>query len=481
MLLNSLAFFLLLPVALFIFYNCKGYSRIVFLYLISLGWIMSYNISSLVFLLFFNTSNYYAALGIGGKRLSYGTRKIVYSISQLLNITGFLFINKIPGNFFLENTNSGVAGFNTGAVLIAAGLGFYSLQNIGYLMDVNKKRTVPEPDYLLYSLYNMLFMRLNSGPIMLYNDFSKQFAAVKQPIKSESLNKGFQRILLGLIKKIVLADRLMPLVAATFESGRHSAAFATWLGVLMFLVQLYFDFSGYMDLAIGTGNLFGIALKENFNLPLRATSITLFWRKWHISLMDWLSKYVFYPVNYRFRKHPKIATPIAIATTFLVSGIWHGAGITFMVYACFHFLMVLFEYATKTSRARFINSIGTKLGTYAGRAITILLVGFSLVFFRAGTMENAFQIIYSLFDLRHLFDNSVSWSTWLINGGTDIEATFNIRACIAMSVLLLVFEKKINQMANAGKWNPAFIISSLILIIVWGVLGNSQRFIYLQF
>lgn len=480
MLLHSLIYFITLPLLVCIYYALPVQRRFSFLFLISLVWIGAYNLSSLVSMLALSVLNYSIALQFP---LLHGSskRNFLFYFTQLINVLSLLFLNRVAFYNNLGDVNLW-NHFSVDTALFALGINYYGLQQIGYLIDVYKKRMAPEPDFTKYALYNSLVFKISAGPILKYGEYKNSFFQAFS-YNEENIASGIHRILLGVFKKTVLADRLAPIAADIYDiPTNHLPAASAWFGIAAFFVQLYFDFSGYIDIALGSARLFGITLKENFNLPFRAISISDFWRRWHISLMDWLGNYVFFPVMFRLKKQPKLGTGVAIAATFLISGLWHGVGITFLVYACLHIAYMLIEFYTASWRKKYLPAANSSRFFHWGYAgFVFMLISFSLVFFRAGTIDNAARIIKYLFDVNFIFDSKIGWLQWLINGGGNFEIVFNHRITICLVVVYLFWEKYTLPYLNAKKLSIWFIVLVLVLVVFFGAFGSVQRFIYLQF
>ncbi|HZF66106.1 MAG TPA: MBOAT family O-acyltransferase, partial [Chitinophagaceae bacterium] len=337
-------------------------------------------------------------------------------------------------------------------------------------------------NFVHFLLFNSFFPKVSLGPIMRYQEFIGQLNNVRGKMAiPEDCIKGVNRILLGLFKKLVLADRLSAITTPFYDSPITISGANAWVAVLLFLLQLYFDFSGYMDLAMGSAHLFGFKLKENFNLPLRSISISDFWRRWHISLVDWLTIYIYYPINFHFRRYKQKATVLAIVVTFFLSGLWHGWGFTFICYALLHALYILIEVTFKRNPGSAIRFLPGRWNRALNYTTVFLLVALSLIFFRSPSIDKAVHIFQYLFNFTHFINPDVSWSSWLINGGANIEVTFNNRLSIVLSMLFILYERTINKTANTSRFNFKYLFIFIAAIVLFGAFGSTQRFIYLQF
>jgi alginate O-acetyltransferase complex protein AlgI len=225
---------------------------------------------------------------------------IVGIFVNILAIVAFNYIGYFNKNL---SVNIQEVNFSINAFILAIGFSFYSIQHIAYLIDIRKNKIKPETNYLHFLFCSTYFPKLISGPVTKYQELTGY--AGQNDLDKKLFFSGFNRFLLGLFKKLVIADSLAPSIHSVFDFNNEYPGLTILTGGLLFTIQLYFDFSGYSDMAIGVSNMLGIKLPENFNLPLRATSIGDFWRKWHMSLIRFFTEYIFYPVSYSFQKKEK--------------------------------------------------------------------------------------------------------------------------------------------------------------------------------
>jgi alginate O-acetyltransferase complex protein AlgI len=371
------------------------------------------------------------------------------------------------------------AGFRTDSFLFAVGFSFYTLQHIGYLIDIYKGRAQAERSFIDFLLYSAFFAKFNSGPLEKANALLSQ---MEKPEADEAdLATGIQRILLGFFKKMLLADRLAPIVGQVFGDQDQLGSVVTAAGICLFTIQLYFDFSAYSDIALGSARIFGIRLMENFNFPFSATSVSEFWRRWHISLINWFTGYIYYPLVFRFRKYGKAAVIAGIACTFLLSGIWHGIGKTFLVWSLLHATYLSYEALTKNTRVGWSARRNPFLYRYASMILTFALVCFSNLFFRADNLGQASVLLHEL--AKTPFAHEGFWEGFIavLAGGGYQEALFNFWITLVLVASFLVFEKGIVRRFATGLINYRQLIFLLILIFVFGIFKKADYFIYLQF
>ncbi|MCW3104030.1 MAG: hypothetical protein JWO09_2470 [Bacteroidetes bacterium] len=445
--------------------------RSFFLLFCSLAFIGYYNIESLLAVLVFSLFTFYISRNIRGNRL-------LYIAGILLNAYAVIMFNYFFATRQGFDFSYAAISFNVNSFIIALGLSFYALQNISYLTEVYFGRWQPELSFKNFVLYNSFFPKVVSGPVMLPREFMPQID--RNVITHERLAAGFNRFLLGLFKKMVLADRLAPAVHSIFDFGDANCGLTTLAGAYLFTIQLYFDFSGYTDMALGIAKMLGYDLKENFNLPLRASSVSEFWRRWHISLISWFTAYVYYPLVYRLRSYKKAAAVAGILATFLISGIWHGIGITFFLWACCHIAYLCFELLTKRMRSGLSEKPSYLFYKLAGIFIVFNAVSFSNIFFRSGSLSSALLMIKSLFSDFFPAGWLHDFIAPLAVGGHQVDE-FNFYISIFMAAAFLLFERRINRIANSGGFSFYYTTACVLLIFLLGIFSNGERFIYMQF
>ena len=270
------------------------------------------------------------------------------------------------------------------------GISFYTFHHISYVVDIyrGERRALRNP--VSFITYIAMFPQLIAGPIVRYHEIAVQLPQVRTH-RLDDIAAGFPRFALGLVKKAVVADSLSPLVNACFQTPAHDMTFGiAWLGAVGYTIQLFFDFSGYSDMAIGLGRMLGFRLPENFARPYSSTTITEFWRRWHMSLSRWFRDYVYIPLGGNRRGMARTYRNLVIV--FVLVGFWHGANWTFLAWGLYHGMLLVIERATgwKGQPAGQIARIGR-------RALTMLLVVIGWVFFRAANIGDALVMIGHMF------------------------------------------------------------------------------------
>jgi alginate O-acetyltransferase complex protein AlgI len=263
-------------------------------------------------------------------------------ISTLIFNLGLLCTFKYA-DFFIENVNFLLgSSFKAPGLILPIGISFYTFQTISYTIDVYNGKVKAQRSFLNFLTFVTLFPQLVAGPIVRYSIIQNQLS--KRQVSWDGFNKGVERFCKGLFKKVAIANTAGAIANQLLDKDIQSITFfGGWMGLIIFGLQVYYDFSGYSDMAIGLGKIFGFDFNENFNHPYTAKSITDFWRKWHMSLSTWLSDYIFTPIMIRFRDHRLASLIIATTTTFFVSGLWHGASWNFVLWGLYFGFWVLFE------------------------------------------------------------------------------------------------------------------------------------------
>lgn len=264
------------------------------------------------------------------------------------------------------------------------GISFFTFHHISYVVDVYRRSRPAQRSPLQFIVYIAMFPQLVAGPIVRYHEIADQLGDTDRN-RLDDFAAGFPRFALGLAKKVVVADTVAPIADAAFASGTDMTTATAWLGALAFTVQIYFDFSGYSDMAIGLATMIGFRLPENFNRPYSAASITDFWRRWHMSLSRWFRDYVYIPLG--GNRSGSLNTYRNLIIIFVLCGFWHGANWTFLVWGMYHGMLLVIERLTGLDRG----------GSIVQRAITLLLVVVGWVFFRAASLTEALQVLKHMF------------------------------------------------------------------------------------
>ena len=378
-------------------------------------------------------------------------------------------------NFFVDNVNALFAALGLGAmawtkVLLPIGISFFSFQSVTYAVDVYRGESRPMRRVADYVLYIIMFPQLIAGPIVRYNDIADQIEAERR-IRWDECLQGFYRFTIGLAKKVLIADVLGRTVdVALAGSIADMNTPVAWMTIAAYTMQLYFDFSGYSDMAIGLGRIMGFRFPENFDNPYVSASVTEFWRRWHITLGTFMRNYLYIPLG--GNRKGKARTYINLWVVFLLSGLWHGAGWNFVIWGAYHGLFLVVErmagWGTKTSdRRRPLRVLLT---------MTVVMVGWA--FFRIDDMGLCMQFISRLF----CFDFS-----GLATVDPQYAATLVLALLFAFCTLL-PGGKKLHELAfntnYRGCWHiAAWVAAMLLFYFSVGALAATDfsPFIYFRF
>ena len=446
MLFNSYAFiFLFLPTVLLGFHwiGKQGHHRIAIAWLVGASlffygwWNPAYLGLILVSILF----NYAVGVSLGGAPKHPHKKPIlILGVAANLGMLGYFKY----ANFFVDNLNN-IAGTDIvlEQIILPLAISFFTFQQIAYLVDAWRGET-KEYNFLHYCLFVTFFPQLIAGPIVHHKEMLPQFAKdVVYKLRSKHLAIGLTIFAIGLFKKVVLADGISFYASPVFDAAEAGVVLTfveAWGGALAYTFQLYFDFSGYSDMAIGIARMFGIRLPLNFNSPYKATSIIDFWRKWHITLSRFLKDYLYIPLGgSRQGKSRRYAN---LMITMVLGGLWHGAGWTFVLWGALHGFYLIINHSW---RAIFKNKLKTKLGTLFAWIFTFVAVVISWVPFRAETIEGSGNILKSMAGV-----NGISLPVFL-------EEVF-INYGLSFSDGIFTFD---------GMFNNALFIGSNFFVIIW--------------
>jgi D-alanyl-lipoteichoic acid acyltransferase DltB (MBOAT superfamily) len=345
-------------------------------------------------------------------------------------------------NFFLESFLDAFTLFgtqiqaNTLNIILPVGISFYTFQTLSYSIDVYKRKLKPTHDFIAFSAFVSFFPQLVAGPIERATNLLPQFLS-KRTFNYQKAVDGMRQILWGLFKKMVVADNCAELTNQIFGSHQSQSGSVLILGAVFFAFQIYGDFSGYSDIAIGTARLFGVDLKRNFNFPYLSRDIAEFWRRWHISLTTWFRDYLYIPLGgSRVSKNKIIRNTLVI---FLVSGFWHGANWTFIAWGLYHALLFLPLILLNKNRNKLDtigqNRIFPRTTEFLQVLLTFALVSFGWIFFRAENIQQAFEYISRIFSFETGYFNL---STMMSGVGT--LSNFTILFSFISVVVLIVVE-----------------------------------------
>jgi len=358
-------------------------------------------------------------------------------------------------------------------MLLPIGLSFHTFQAMSYTIEVYRGNFKPERHFGIYALYVMFYPQLVAGPIERPQNILPQFHE-KKYFNYDRVISGLKLMLYGFFKKIVISDRLSIYVDSVYKTPDAHHGFQVIIAVFFFAFQIYCDFSGYTDIARGAARVMGFELMKNFDYPFTSKSITEYWRRWHISLSTWFNDYLFTPIVINKRDWGKASVVFALFVTFFISGLWHGAGWTFIVWGLLHAVASTYEFLTKKFRIKMSKTIPASIYGPLSVGLVFLFLLFSWIFFRANNIQDAFTIIKnSLIDLKN-------------TTGAFYDKRYHFLLILCFILLESIWRKKDELKTSFYGMNlkPALQLSyySILFwfIIIWGVFDN-KSFIYFQF
>lgn len=513
---NSFEFiFFFLPITLFVFFQIgkRNYRRaaalwLVFCSLFFYGW---WNPAYLSLILFSTLFNYTFGVMLG-RPASQHVRKILLAMGVTVDL-GILFYFKYA-HFFVEQVNSVFATqYPFEKLILPLGISFFTFQKIAYLVDAYR-REVGEYNFLHYCLFVTFFPQLLAGPIVHHKEIMPQFSKdAVYKFNYEHLSLGVTLFTLGLFKKVMFADAVAVYATPVFHAAQGKVAitfFEAWGGALAYTLQLYFDFSGYSDMAIGLAYMFGITLPLNFNSPYQATSIIEFWRRWHITLSRFLRDYLYIALG--GNRKGSARRYLNLFLTMLLGGVWHGAGWTFIVWGMLHGIYLIINHAWIKVRKDLLQW-NEKVGIverFAAWGLTLYAIIVGWVYFRSDSIEGANRIVKTMFGLNGISLPSGleaklgSYAAWLhpfgvsfngMFGGSEANFGEGVIWIIGLTVIVLVFPNSsaikefirgINAGPARGEFRPVpLILSAVIVSILFFVsisnLMNISEFLYFNF
>ncbi len=404
MLFNSIDYLFFFPLVLLIYFVLPKKIRYLWLLAASYYFYACWNAKYALLMLFSTAVTYASGLLIAAshKRGKAGQKKLWVALSFLINL-GILAVFKY-GGFFAENVNALLASLGLSGrigapdVLLPVGISFYTFQALSYTMDTYRGQIDAERNFFVYALYVSFFPQLVAGPI---ERSAKLLPQIKQPrtFKVENARRGLLLIAWGLLMKVVIADNIAPIVTRIYGDYASYAGSEIALATVLFAFQIYCDFAGYSAIAIGSAKVLDVDLMRNFNQPYLACTIRDFWRRWHLSLTTWFTDYLYIPLGGNRRGKARKALNVMIV--FLVSGLWHGANWTFVVWGAANGLLMLVDEATQGLREKLRAALkipaGARWVQWLGRLATFCAVCCLWVFFRAQTLSEAFAIFGRIF------------------------------------------------------------------------------------
>ena len=472
---NSVHFLIFFPIVVLGYFVVPKKIKNLWLLIASYYFYMSWKPVYALLIFFSTLSTYLRGLAIDKSKSKAGA-KAVLAVNIIINIAILFYFKYF--NFFIEIITSLVPGLQlqqNNNLLAVVGISFYTFQSLGYSIDVYRKKVPAEKNFLTYALFVSFFPQLVAGPIERSENLLPQ---LKKTYKFDynRVTDGLVLMAWGFFKKMVIADGCGKIVDIVFDNISSYGGLRFMIAAVLFAFQIYGDFSGYSDIAIGAANVIGIKLMKNFDHPYFAQNPVDFWRRWHISLSGWFMDYVYIPLG--GSRKGKLRTAFNLMVTFLVSGLWHGANLTYVVWGGINGLYnIIYRFMPKPkNKIKWLEPLKI-LGTF-------LLVDFSWIFFRAANLSDAVYIVKNLGGVipglltKGALTARLESVSFFSNNGVSLVC------CLLFMLAVEMWENKssIVEKINNAKWPVrwAFYYAVALLILFFGNFGKS-RFIYFQF
>jgi len=470
MLFNSFEFALFATSVFALYWLLKLRGQNVLLLVASYLFYCAWDWRFLSLLIFQSLVDYVAGLGIG-RNSDERVRKRYLIAAISINLL-LLAIFKYFG-FFIESAIGFLGWFGLEPnpplleILLPIGISFYTFQSITYSFDVYRRRLEPTRNLLNYALFVAYFPHMIAGPIQKANHLLPQIERPRSLPSGEQLRSGLFLILMGLFKKVAIADSAARVVNETFDAGSSAGSATLFIGMVAFALQIYGDFAGYSDCARGVSRLFGIELTRNFEQPYLSRNITEFWRTWHISLSTWLHDYLYVPLGGNQRG--KLRTYMNLLITMLLGGLWHGASWTFVIWGGMHGLLLAAHRAIGGYAARGRPTM-PRFRDVPWVLLTFVTVSVLWIFFRAETLTQATDYLAGMFSF--------------VSGPVNLDHVILI-VLSALAILVLdIGQRMTNDHSVVLRWRPVLRGATCALLLLGIVLwsgGEAQPFIYFQF
>lgn len=436
----------------------------------------------LFFLIAISVFNFYLGIAIE-KAHNLKKRRLLLYIGVFQGIGGLAVLKYF--NFFIDSFNQAFQFFSINTnlqtinILVPLGVSFYTFRTVGYLLDIDKTKIKATTDLVVFLNYVSFFPSLLSGPIDRAKYFIPQLQKKRIFDYSHAID-GLRQILWGLFKKVVIADNCAIFVNQIFDDYQSLPGSTLLLGAFLNTIQIYADFSGYSDMAIGFSRLLGFNITKNFDFPFFAQNIAEFWRKWHISLTSWLTEYLFTPLSITFRNYGKLGLILSILINFTIIGIWHGANWTYILFGflhgCFFIPLILrgtMNKKIKSSKYKLIPSFKE----FVNMLLTFSLLMLTLIIFSSETITNAFNYFQGLF-------STSLFSIPTIPAG-NLNTLIILMMCLVMLLLEWLGREQEYAIAQLGvKWYKPMrwiMYYAIVLTIIYFQDSRGQQFIYFQF
>ncbi len=487
---NSAEFLIFYPVVLLLHFLLPMKVRWIALLAVSYYFYMTWN-PSLIFLILFTTAVSWGCSLVIEKSQKKATQRLCLVVTLVICL-GVLFFFKYY-NFLASSVSALMTLFGAPStdftlnLILPVGISFYTFQTLSYAIDVYRGRIRTERHFGYYALFVSFFPQLVAGPIERPENLLPQLRT-KQYWNNADAAAGLKRMLVGFFKKVVVADLFAVYVNAVYNDVSNASAVSVILASVMFAVQIYCDFSGYTDIAIGCARVMGIRLMQNFDVPYTARSIKEFWNRWHISLSTWFRDYLYFPLG--GSRCAKWKHLMNLMIVFLVSGLWHGAAWTFVIWGFLHGAYQVVGILTKNTREDLCKKLGINRETKAYHAwqtiCTFVLVTFAWIFFRANSMADLGILMTKLF---------TAWSVPLTDVFAGMGLDLRGAAISVLSVIVLIFLDRLVKHdevpeSDGSLKSTAAVDRGKAIVLTWAIAvawlallagDGASSFIYFQF
>ncbi|MDQ5955618.1 MAG: alginate O-acetyltransferase complex protein AlgI [Patescibacteria group bacterium] len=490
MLFNSFSFLIFFPLVAIGYWILPARFRVLWLLVASCYFYMAFVPAFVLILFGLITVDFFLGQAIEKQQ---GHKRLVYLVLSVCANIGVLFFFKYF-NFFTHNV-AALAQFlhfqyapTLLSIALPLGLSFHVFQSLSYVIEVYRGRYRAEKNYLTYALYVMFFPQLVAGPIERPQHLLPQLH-LTHTFDATRARRGLERMLWGFFKKLVIADQIAQVINPLFANPSSEGPVLIFMAAA-FTYQLYCDFSGYADIAVGSAMVLGFELTENFNRPFAAVSVADFWRRWHISLSNWLKDYLYYPLALGWGKVSKVRLYASLFITFVLIGLWHGANWTFVVMGTMHGTYLVVGSITEKWRNRFADAIGFSKFPRLRRAwqiaIVFMLVTLSFIFFRAPSVTQAwFMVTHLLHGLSNLLSyHYVRYELFTGLGVWNNGLGLVVFLCVVVMELVQYYQARAGTFYifdSESKWARFSWYYLLVLAVVCFGYFGAEGFIYFKF
>ncbi len=490
MLFNSFDFLVFFPLVTLIYFLLPHKFRWFHLLVASCIFYMFFIPVYILILLFTIIIDYIAGIVIENAPDSKRKLFLVISIVANVGVLAFFkyfnfFATNINALFHLTNVNANIGLLK---IILPIGLSFHTFQAMSYTLEVYRGNQKAERHFGIYALYVMFYPQLVAGPIERPQNVLHQFHE-KHEFNWDNCREGLKLMMWGFFKKIVIAERLGIVVDNVYGHPTRYGGASFVIAAIFFSFQIYTDFSGYSDIAIGSAKVMGFDLMQNFNRPYSSKSISEFWRRWHISLSTWFFDYLFNPLVATLRRWRRWAIAFGLVFTFFISGLWHGASWNYIIWGLFYGVALVYEFFTRPWRERMFEKMPKNVANFISRTITFSYVVFASIFFRANNLHDARYIISHLHTgWRSTFSlGGIKAMITALGDNDTIYGTFNVALGLLLILLLEYLQSKMEQnnvsALTQGKpmvWRWSFYLVMITSILFLGAYSE-REFIYFQF